>query len=31
MTDRKREMIEGSRSEAQQEAAALAEALKEHR
>lgn len=28
MTDRKREMIEGSRSEAQQEAAALAEALK---
>jgi hypothetical protein len=29
MTDRKREMIEGSRSEAQQEAAALAEQLKE--
>lgn len=28
MTERKREMIEGSRSEAQQEAAALAEALK---
>ena len=29
MTERKREMIEGSRSEAQQEAAALAEALKD--
>lgn len=29
MTDRKREMIEGSRSEAQQEAAALAEQLKD--
>lgn len=29
MTERKREMIEGSRSEAQQEAAALAEQLKE--
>jgi hypothetical protein len=29
MTDRKREMIEGSRSEAQKEAAALAECLKE--
>jgi hypothetical protein len=29
MTERKREMIEGSRSEAQQEAAALAETLKE--
>jgi hypothetical protein len=29
MTDRKREMIEGSRSEAQQEAAALAETLKD--
>jgi len=29
MTERKREMIEGSRSEAQQEAAALAEVLKE--
>jgi hypothetical protein len=29
MTDRKREMIEGSRSEAQQEAAAIAETLKD--